>query len=174
MSLKQTKHCQRGEILKESSQCTETSTVCDESTNFGTSITSDSLVLHLPMTEQLMKRILPERAGPQTNLGLLSLQGLLKKQEMFREGVCHFFLFYVFPQGALHLPPSQPLPTGLSTLFSFYFPLHLFVYSQFLHVLVIFYTLSEQNFFLSFNCVNWHKCCCSPSFLGVTLNMKCV
>lgn len=146
MSLKQTKHCQRGEILRESSQCIETSTVCDESTNFGTSVTSDSLVLHLPMTEQLMKRILPERAGPQTNLGLLSLQGLLKKQEMFREGVCHFFLSHVFPRGALHLPSYQPLPTGLSTLF-FLLSLTSVCLFPIFASLVIFYTFIVQTVF---------------------------
>lgn len=151
MSLKQTKHCQRGEILKESLQCIETSTVCDESTNFGTSVTSDSLVPHLPMTEQLMKRILPKRAGRQTNLGLLSLQGLLKKQEMLRERVCHFFSLISFHKELCTCPLTNFYPQD-STHSAFYFPFHLFVIFQFLLPLVIFYTFSVQTF-----CVFWQN-----------------
>lgn len=68
-----------------------------------------------------MKLIIPERAGLQTNLGLLSLQGLLEKQGVLRDGGLYFFLSKLSSRAAA--PAFKPSPTpGLNTisfLFSF-------------------------------------------------------
>lgn len=108
----------KGRLQKQSSGFNETSTVCDESANSTSSVTSDSLVPSSPVTEYLMKHILPERVGRETNLGLLSLQALL---EELRERVwTFFFLPNLFLQGALHLPTATS-PSRIQLLSSFCF-----------------------------------------------------